>query len=103
MAVVAVGNNVIAAGPAQSTSWTTIALTAALAADLRGVWGHANGAVYAVGAGGAIRASGTLSSWGVEESGTNKQLNGVWAQPSPAPPCAAWAVGDTGTILCRQP
>jgi len=95
-----VGNALVVHG--SKPNFTSQSLSTATAANFLGVWGDASGAAYVVGAGGAIRAA-TLpyTSLAPEQSGTNKQLHAIWALPSPAAPCAAWAVGETGTILCK--
>jgi hypothetical protein len=100
--VFAVGLNRIVQGTLTTIlTWNNV--NAVPPASLRSVWGRSMTEIYAVGDGGVILSRG-LSIWSPEVSGTSKALYGVYLPPAATAPCAAaWAVGDTGTILCRKP
>lgn len=99
---IAIGLNRIVQGTLTTIlTWNNV--TGLPPASLRSVWGRGASEAVAVGDGGVILSRG-LSLWAPEVSGTSKALYGVYLPPAATAPCAAaWAVGDTGTVLCRKP
>lgn len=78
-------------GASFRTVWTSERSPSPVA--LHGIWGRSPGEIYAVGSGGLIvRDDG--SAWAPVESGTTRDLHGVWGAGG-----AVFAVGEGGTIL----
>ncbi len=84
--------------------WSKATLVGKALVNLRAVSaGPATGSVLVVGDGGTIASSLDLATWSDEASGTDKTLYGVWTPlVSAAGSCNAYAVGETGTILCKK-
>ena len=95
-AVGSTGNSKGAIYRATGTTWTQVGPANTAFID---IWGNTASNAYVVGPWGAVVHFKGGTSWVPQESDTDRGLNGVWVDPKGT----AFAVGDKGAILYRQP